>query len=153
MIGRGLGDGGEPIGAVPCVRVPLVYPNAIDARRGGTVAHRDWWQIMLLMRRIFASDRNRMLVMEFAGRHALDPHQTTPGFTRPGDAHFVLFFSSLLFVLSNVTQMRHSQLRSFFPFYSYSFLTFFVICSLNKILVFFLPPTLTTSYNFTRSSG
>lgn len=95
MIGRGLGDGGEPIGAVPRVRVPLVYPNAIDARRGGTVAQRDWRKItrLMLIRRSFASDRNRMLVVEFAGRHALDPHQTTPRFTRPGDAHFhVIFF-------------------------------------------------------------
>ena len=127
MRGRGLGDGGEPIGAVPCVRVPLVYPNAIDARRGGTVAHRDWWQIMLLMRRIFASDRNRMLVMEFAGRHALDPHQTTPGFTRPGDAHFVCFF--FVFFSSSFRPFKCNPNETFatsqfLPFYSYSFLTF-----------------------------
>jgi hypothetical protein len=104
MIGRGLGDGGEPIGAVPRVRVPLVYPNAIDARRGGTVAQRDWRKItrLMLILRSFASDRNRMLVVEFAGRHAFDPHQTTPRFTRPGDAHFHVIFSC-------PASMSHSQ--------------------------------------------
>lgn len=137
MIGRGLGDGGEPIGAVPRVRVPLVYPNAIDARRGGTVTQRDWRKItrLMLIRRSFASDRNRMLVVEFAGRHALDPHQTTPRFTRPGDAHFhVIFFSC-------PASMSHSQfcLSTRIP------LLLFVIGSLPGIWVVdvgFLLPTI-----------
>lgn len=135
MIGRGLGDGGEPIGAVPRVGVPLVYPNAIDARRGGTVAQCDWRQTMrlLLMLRISASDRNRMLVVEFAGRHAFDPHQTTPGFTRSGDAHFL--FSCPL------TPMRHSLFL--LAFYSYSTpLVLFVHC--KEFLVFYHPRDITS---------
>lgn len=106
MIGRGFGDGGEPIGAVPRIRMPLVYPNSIDARRGGTVAQCNRRQVMLMLW-IFAGDAKRMLVMEFAGRHALDPHQTTARLTRPGDAHFFLF--RLFFFFSSVTQMTHSQ--------------------------------------------